>query len=306
MVKVSCLVLALLVGHLLPATASPGFVWQASDDSCPDADEVRTRIERRLGMPLEVNGIEVAISRGDAGFVATIDMRGVTLSNQNRTLTSAVCDQLADAVAVIVARLANEARRPVAVVEPPEAPEQVSESITPVRSSTRSVWGGGMRSLAVSGVGAQPRVGIGGELAGFVRYQRWYGEVSAARWRKTSAYLTPGAPAGVDVGLEAFALRGGWSPAGMPIRAWLGVELGQLVGEGVALVDPRTASGRWIAAAAGFGVAWPIARHVRLIGTIELAIPFGRPAFALTTGSEIYQSSPASARSALGLEVGWP
>jgi len=300
--KLVCLALVLLAST---AAADPGFVWQATDESCPDADEVRLRIERRLGIPLDVRGVEVAIARTATGFVATIDMRGVTLANQNRTLTSAVCDELADAVAVIVARLANE-NRPVqvATLDTDVPSTQIVETAAPAPARRR--WGGGLRGLGVSGVGAQPRVGIGGELALFVRRERWFGEFAGARWRKTSAFLSPGAPAGVDVGLEMIALRGGWSPEDKPIRAWLGAELGQLVGAGIALVDPRVGTGRWIAAAAGFGVAWPIARNVRLIGTIELAVPLGRPTFTLTTGSEIYQSSPASARSALGFEVGWP
>ncbi|HEY5934173.1 MAG TPA: hypothetical protein VIU61_06060, partial [Kofleriaceae bacterium] len=271
-----------------------------------DAGEVRLRIERRLGIPLDVRGVEVAISRSPDGFVATIDMRGVTLANQNRTLTSAACDDLADAVAVVVARLANE-NRPVrvAALDGAISTTEVADPVVAAPPSRRT-WGAGLRGLGVSGVGAQPKVGIGGELAMFVRYQHYFGELAGARWRKTSAYLSPGAPGGVDVGLEMLAARGGWSPEDKPIRAWLGVEVGQLVGEGIALVDPRVGSGRWIAAAAGFGVAWPIARHVRLIGTIELAVPFGQPTFTLTTGSEIYQSSPASARSAVGFEVGWP
>lgn len=305
MAKPVCPVLVLLAALATPVAADPGFVWQATDESCPDADEVRLRIERRLGIPLDVRGVEVAISRSADGFVATIDMRGVTLANQNRTLTSAECDDLADAVAVVVARLANE-NRPVrvAALDGAIATTEIAEPVAPRPS--RRPWGAGLRGLGVSGVGAQPKVGIGGELALFVRHQRWFGELAGARWRKTSAYLSPGAPGGVDVGLEVLAARGGWSPEDMPIRAWLGAEFGQLVGEGIALVDPRVGSGRWIAAAAGFGVAWPIADHVRLIGTIELAIPFGQPTFALTTGSEIYQSSPASARSAIGFEVGWP
>ena len=266
------LVLALVAALATTAAADPGFVWQATDASCPDSDEVRVRIERRLGMPLDVRGVEVAISRGGSGFVATIDLRGVTLANQNRTLTSAVCDQLADAVAVIVARLASE-QRPIRIAAlATEAPVAAIDRPLVAAAPTRRTWGAGLRGLGVSGVGAQPDVGIGGELAGFVRHRRWFGELGAARWRKTSAYLTPGAPGGVELGLETLAIRGGWSPEDMPIRAWGGLEVGRLAGGGVALVESRPATGRWVAASAGFGVAWPIARHFRLIGSIELAI----------------------------------
>ncbi|MEJ7599351.1 MAG: hypothetical protein WKG01_15700 [Kofleriaceae bacterium] len=218
------------------AAADPGFVWQATDDSCPDSDEVRVRIERRLGMALDVRGVEVAISRDRNGFVATINMRGVTLANQNRTLTSAVCDQLADAVAVIVARLANE-QRPTRVASlSNEATEVPAASTTTVVQpvvrpvAVRRPWGAGLRGLGVSGIGAQPHVGIGGELAGFVRHQRWFGELGVARWRKTSAYFSPGAGASSAWRPSRFALAGrlqtsqsargpGSSSAGSPVRA---------------------------------------------------------------------------------------
>src|SRR5688500_5084427 len=65
-------------------SASP-FAWRAPA-SCLSADDVRTRIERRLGGSLEdvVHGIEIEIVRERGGFVAHIDARALTVANDIR------------------------------------------------------------------------------------------------------------------------------------------------------------------------------------------------------------------------------
>src|SRR5690349_2142807 len=103
--------LAIATAHAEPGTDA-GLVWQAPV-SCPSLDEVRARIERRLGSSIDraVHGVEVAVARdGEGGgrFVARIDLRAVTVANEIRVLTSARCDELADAVAVVIARVAAE------------------------------------------------------------------------------------------------------------------------------------------------------------------------------------------------------
>jgi hypothetical protein len=127
-----------------------------------------------------------------------------------------------------------------------------------------------------------------------------------AHWATSPKYLVPGAPGRVDISLTTVGARGGWSPEDMPIRAWLGGEIGTLTGTGVALVNPQEGSSTWVAAGAGFGVAWPMSPHTRLVGTFEIDVPLVRPRFGLAEGSEIFRSSAATARCALGLEVGWP
>ncbi len=107
--------LALISGTGTSA-ASP-LVWDAPA-GCPDAEEVRTRIAHRLGTAIPtgaslddvVHGVEITVVRTRAGFVAEIDARALTVANDVRTLRSSRCDELANAVAVVVARLASEAR----------------------------------------------------------------------------------------------------------------------------------------------------------------------------------------------------
>jgi hypothetical protein len=44
---------------------------------------------------------------------------------------------------------------------------------------------------------------------------------------------------------------------------------------------------------------------VRMVGVVEVVVPFQRPRFVLRDGTELYRPDPATARSGLGLEVGW-
>ncbi len=311
------LAICLAVGAMhTPALAEPGFVWHAPS-SCPDADEVRLRVERRLGSAVEgmLHGIEIAISLDHGGYIATVDLRGVTVANDIRTLRSERCDELADAIAMIVARLASEVHHSATAygdADPddpwfPGAPHDLlsrpDPALAPVHVARK--WGGGVRALGLSGVGAQPGVGVGGELAGYVRRDDLFAEISHARWTPSTELLRSGTPGHVDVGLAIIALRVGWGPEGMPLRAWLGAELGTMKGAGIALDHPDADSGRWTAIDAGFGVAWPMAEHARLVGTFEVAAPLERTRFALIDGIEIYQPALAAARCAFGIEVGW-
>lgn len=288
------------------------FTW-AAPLSCPSVENVRARIDRRLSEGVEISDIAVAVTRERGRFVAK-----VAFGSSERIVSSPRCEELADAVAVIVARIATEqaasAPMPIstqgvlgfaAPVEGATPPAVLVEKRSPVKVPTTGKWGLGMRLLGLSGIGMMPRVGVGGEVAGYVRRRDVYGEVGYARWRESSIYLTEGAPGGVVVGLQMLNVRGGWSSRRMPLRAWVGVEVGEMTGTGVALLGAKVGEGRWTAIASGFGVGWPIAKHVRLVGTFELAAPVQRARFLLGDGSEIYQPSSASARCALGFEVGW-
>jgi hypothetical protein len=309
-------VLLVLVVTATPAAAEPGFAWQAPS-SCPDAGDVRARIERRLGRALDdvAVGISVDIAAQPTGYVARVDARAVTVSggeappepgsmtrgsNASRTLTSTRCDELADAVAVIVARLATEARSGAGEVH-----LRFQRTTIPAAPREMRVWGGGVRLLALSGIGGVPSVGVGGELAGFVRRRDMFAEVGIAGWGRGSVDLAQGAPGRVDIRHEYVVARVGWSPERMPLRAWLAGELGSMHGLGVDLNVNGAGAGRWEAIGSGFGVGWPISPWIRLVGTFEVAVPFARPRFQLADGEDIYEPAPLTARACLGFEAGW-
>jgi hypothetical protein len=319
-----------------PPASNSAFGWRAPA-GCPKPDDVRLRIERRLGAPIDgaVHGVEIEITREPGGFVAQIDARALTVANDVRTLHSARCEDLADAISVILARLASEVRvaarasppapswrgaglpRPAGqdLAEAPDRAARVDEMRgpetgrrfvdMPVGPRQTRRWGGGVRALALSGIGALPRINIGGELGGYVRRDAHFLELAVGRWVPQAARLDPGAPARVEVSLDVVTVRAGWGPEELPIRAWLEGEVGTIQGEGVAVLDPQVASARWIALGGGFGVAWPMSPRARLVGTFELAIPLQRTRFMLQNGADLYQPAAAAARCALGLEVGW-
>jgi hypothetical protein len=286
-----------VLGVLSAQVAGDGFTWEAPS-TCPDAADVRARIERRLGRSLDdlAVGIAVDIAVEPTGYVARIDARAATVDHVVRTLTSTRCDELTDAVALIVARLATESRR-VAVVVRPAAPEITEAVAAPPRPRR---WGGGIRVLGLSGIGRVPSVGLGGELAGSVRRHDVFGEIAASHWVGRPLRISDGAP-GIDVSLDAATLRMGWSPDQMPLRAWLAGEFGTIRGSGL----PEIGSARWVSAGAGFGVAWPMSPEIRLVGTFELAVPFSRPYLQLESGDRLYQPSWLTAQTSIGLEIGW-
>ncbi|HEU4727201.1 MAG TPA: hypothetical protein VFT22_04915 [Kofleriaceae bacterium] len=299
---------ALLIWLVLGAVAhadprsDAGLVWRAPS-GCPDQLDVRARIERRLGMPIEqaVHGIEVEIAPDGtgAGFVARIALRGLPAGAESRVLTSARCEELSDAVAIVIARLAAEVRRA------PAGPAGRSVPASEVGREAPSRWGGGIRTIGVSGVGAQPSVGLGGELAAYVRRGWMFAEIARAWWLPRSQFLNATAPARVDLQLRATAIRIGWRPEEIPLRAWIAGELGSLEGKGIAFEDDRIGTEMWAGVGAGLSVAWPMTPWLRIVGVLEAVVPFERPRFVLRGGMEVYRPDLATARSGLGLEIAW-
>ncbi|HEY0194596.1 MAG TPA: hypothetical protein VGC42_25965 [Kofleriaceae bacterium] len=301
-VRVAWLWLALIAATSV-ARAQPGLTWQ-SPASCPEAAEVRARIEQRTGMAIEraIHGVAVEITQEADGYVARIDLRGLTVANDVRELRSARCDELTDAVAIVLARIAAElAARPhpapapgvTAITDPlPEAPRH-----GPPR------WQIGPRLLGLSGIGALPRVAVGGELAVHVGRDSAFAELGVADWLPSGAALRHEAPGRVDVGLTLGSARVGWAPIGLPVRTWIGIEGGELTGTGVALGRDDMDAGPWLAVTAGVGVTWRMAPWVRLVGQLELAAPMYRPRFVLYDGAEVFRPEWAAARTGFGLEL---
>ena len=95
------------------------------------------------------------------------------------------------------------------------------------------------------------------------------------------------------------------------MRAWILVEAGELAGSNTMLPGiARMVSGdmpsdrKWLAAGGGFGIAWPMADVARLVGSVELAVPFDRQQM-MTDSTKPFEPEVAAARATLGIELGW-
>jgi hypothetical protein len=282
-----------------------GLAWRAPA-GCPDADSVRTRIEQRLERSLDdvALAIEVDVALTAGLYVARIDLRAMTVANDVRTLRSKRCTELADAVAVIVTRVASEAfaRKQVAAREDLQKQFIVEPSAPPDKPR---LWSVGARLSAVSGIGIIPKVGGAAELAVVVRRADFLAELAGTRWLDSFAQLHDGAPAVIDVLLDTAAARAGWRPRHLPLRVWGAVEMGMMDGVSTEVPGEQFDSGRWIAAGVGFGVAWQMNKWLRLVGTNETMLAIDRMRFKTGSGMIVYAPSPMSFRAAVGLEIGW-
>jgi hypothetical protein len=284
--------------------ARPSLAWRAPA-GCPDDASLRARIEQRLDRSLDdvVIGIEVDVALNAGRYTARIDLRAMTVANDVRTLTSVRCEELADAVAVIVTRVASEAiaKRRVAIRE-----EQAAAIVVEtVEVKKPRMWSIGSRVSAVSGIGVIPKVGTAAEVAIVVRRDNLLAEVAGTRWLHSYAQFHNGAPAVVNVLLDTAAGRFGWRPKDLPLRAWAAVEFGLMAGNSVDLPSQQLESGRWVAAGVGFGVAWQMNKWLRLVGTNESMVAIDRVRFTMGNGIVVYAPSPMSFRASAGIEVGW-
>jgi hypothetical protein len=297
-----------VAGPRVAVTSQPALAWRAPA-GCPSADDLRARVEQRLERSLDdvALGVEVDVTQAAGRYLARIDLAAVTVANDVRTLTSKRCSELTDAVAVIVARVAGEqiARQRIAFAEDSEP--IIVDSYVASRSEAAAPrrWTLGARVSGVSGIGVLPQVGLGGELTVTLRADRHLAELGATRWFSSSSQLHTGRPAKVDVDLDVAVARYGWRPHELPLRAWLGVEVGNMKGGDVQLDNAQLAGGRWVAAGAGFGIAWQMTPWIRLLGTTEAMIAIERVRFSNGEGMVMYAPAPMSFRTTCGLEVGW-
>jgi hypothetical protein len=297
--RLGILVVALAIAAPARADGELGMSWQAPA-ACPDAAALRTRIEQRLGRALDEMPIKIDVAQLGTRYVAQVD-----LGDDVRTLASARCDDLADAVAVIVARAATEHHHAAPTRLAMRDPEPEVTVHAALEEPHPRPWTIGARISGVSGIGVIPEVGLGAELAITLRRHSTMAEVAATRWALSEAQLHAGAPGHVDVGLDVTAMRIGWRSEDKPLRGWASVEVGTMYGDGVALANAQVGEGRWVAAGAGFGVAWPMTKWLRLVGSTEVMLAIDRVRFSLSDGQVVYAPAPMSARATCGIEVGW-
>lgn len=293
----------MVLGFAAPAAADDiGFAWSAPE-ACPSISSVEARVEQRLGHSLDpALPIHIGVWTSSGHFNAKLE-----LGSDVRTLTSDRCDELADAIAIIVSRIAEEHAllHPVppprvAAIEPPAAPPIVVHRDLSATRETHE-WSLGVRLSGVSGIGIVPEVGLGAEVALSARHATLMGELSATKWLASGADRST---SHVDVGLGVTSARIGWRPESLPLRAWLGAEVGSMDSTGLNYTTSDN-NGRWFAAGGGFGVGWPMTPWLRVVGSTEVLLAIERVKFSEPSGAVFYAPSPMSARCSFGIEVGW-
>jgi hypothetical protein len=284
------LVLVVAVGS---AAEAGTLVRWAAPEQCPTSADVDERVEHRVGSDRDVAPIDVTVHAGPDGFTADL--------GDARTLSSASCDELANAVALIVARMVLE--EPVVAPAAAEPPSMVVAAPIVVAQPAPPAWRFGARLSAASGLGAQPGVGLGGELAVPIAWRKWFIEPAGALWKRSSADALGGT---VDVALRTVTLRIGARLPELPIRAWLAADFGELHGNGEQFMDDRSGAGGWFGLGAGASFAWHLYDRYALVVGGEALAAVVRPTFELATGDVIYRPGAVAGRLALGVEASWP
>lgn len=214
------------------------------------------------------------------------------------------------ALCILLATTATAAAQPGRSSPAPSLPV-VHELGEQTSQATDRVWAWGLRLTGLSGIGALPGVNVGGEVAGYLRWEERFVELGLARWKPEDRILVNAAE-NRELSLDVWTLRGGWASMEMPLRAWLLVEAGELASphEVMPAGVPRMVTGqvqadhRWLAAGGGFGVGWPMSDRARLVGSVEIAVPVGKKQMMLDSGQR-FEPDAAAARASLGIEVGW-
>ncbi len=271
------------------------FAWTAPD-ACPAAPVVEARIEERLGGPIDVGDhrIAVAVTQEGDTFVARVSLD----DDDVRTLDAPSCDDLSDAVAVIVARLASERRPAPPPALPPAAPPiRVERALPP---AVPSPWRLGARVSGASVVGVLPGLAVGAELAAVGERGPVSAELAVIQWASGSQPVSGISVEHVDVGLRAAAARIGYRIGELPVRAAAGVEVGSMTGRAA-----TSGSGTWLAFGLGAATWWQATPRVRLVAGLEADLARERVRFTLSNGMLEYEPDVASARATLGVEVGF-
>ena len=316
----------LLAARLVDASPSEVVLDWDAPAACPaEADVVRrtARLRDEASAPVVAR---VVVREGGEGFVAIVEIDGVA---EPREITGRACEDVADAVAIVVAigsrpgspdaRGAPAARA--SVPDPERAPDSTPAATVSARRTSVST---APRTNSPSTPSRRPTLALRLAAGPLVRTMP---EVTgafmlgvAALWRRArldvvATYALPTTQTTGDVGMQAqswsVGVRGAWVPrvsiVEFPVSA--GVELGGVVARGVGLEDGGTAHGFAMAATVGPGLA--VVPHPRVAIGLDPALVLGivRPRFAARSSAgdvALFQSPVVGVRVLLGIEVRFP
>jgi hypothetical protein len=320
-------VLLAVLGLLALAEPNPardeGFTlhWEAPA-GCPDADEGRAELARRLGDRLPETGhASVAIASDGDGWQASV----VVAATAPRRLHARSCEALARAAALVVAvaidPLPSAARveviaplvpAPSPAIDEPSQPRRDEivaardEPVAPSRPRKRSFY---HRVRASTGVawGPVPRLAAAIQLGYTLRSARR----GLAQLEVMLQYATPRRidyePERVGGRFQSVTATARGCAAPQLGRVTLsvcgGVELGPLVGRGVGAAVNRPKASLWVGLQASSAVAIALSKRLALVVAAELPVSVRRPAFHLGDRDDLFRSPRVGVRGLVGLAV---
>lgn len=292
-----------------------GLVVDAPSD-CLTPEALLARVNALLDTPSRLLGVSVRITENPASWQAHL-----STPEGERTIEGESCQAVADAVAAVLALAAAPAGAddapvrgaPGAAAQPVSAERDTSSGtaaqpasaerdtpLAPERGLAVS-----LRALVMAEVGMLPGPSLGPRLVLGLGQGRSSVELGASALLARSAVL-PGAraPSGDIhwIGGHIAACR----ELRMPLSTCVGGEMGQLVGTGSGVDEPRTARGTWLAAVVGAAWRRPFRSPYDPLGwEIALGAAFAlvRPEFGFDGIGVLHRPSPVSGRLSLGL--GW-
>jgi hypothetical protein len=304
---------------------------------CADTRELSFRVERSIGMPLAEAAplqFDVEMKREASGYVARVTEgagnEGVAgRAARQRVLGAADCERLADAVGIAIALAlggadagpsepgAGEPRATTAAVpvatsaaSPPPA-NSATDAGAAGASSRAERWLPSLSLWLLADAGSLPAPGLGAALGAELsigRLQvRALGTLLFEQHTQVENTLAPGA--GAKLELLAGSLLACTAPLGrlrsqLASLACLGMELGQLTGEGTGVPDPRRGSALWAAPRVDLGGFWTIPGSALRLGlSLMAAIPLNRDEFALNQIGTVHQPPSVVGRMSLGIDL---
>lgn len=300
---------ALAAAAALACLAAPAearaadFEWTAPP-ACPSRESVLDAVTRALGSSTTA---DVGALRARAVVESTGSGFRVRLSTPSgeRALDADTCDQLAEAVALILA-LAIEPARGAAPKEERVAPAEVARDAR----SERPVGSAGRAPLLALGagqladVGTLPGAAIGAEIFAGIRVPPLRVEVAGAFWAPQRESVGSS-----NAGGELTLLSGVAHGCLLPVLGRF--ELGGCIGAGVDSMSATAfgpivasrGSGAWAVVAGEARVGVSLLPWLALHAGLGLHVPVTRPSFVIEGVGQVHRPAPVSGRQAVTLEA---
>jgi hypothetical protein len=316
-VRHAALALLVLCSGLCPAARAAAELQWTVPAGCGDGAELERKVSELLGKPLaqlsalEVEGVIREQSPGQ--FRLSLQMRlppaGATQSV--RELEASDCHELFEAAALAISLAVTNSEQPVSAAAPRAAPPAAAfdpESAGPTESKASAPADAKgslvLGAAALLDIGAFPQAAWGGELE-LAWQQRWLRVSALGGWLPAQRQrLADGSnEAEFTLAFGAVSLCGRAQLGVLHGAACGGFEMGRLSAQAVGIARPKHASTAWRALEARLAIAWPLAAHIALMGSLGLSVPLTRAEFVLNGSRPEQRASALCMRSLVGIEI---